>query len=81
MRALPLLTTATAEFLKGATHIQLAGCNADCGRLEVKLQHEDAWRAVTSRNWTRADAKTGNQCLTRAISFRQSPPQFLVSRL
>ena len=56
MRALLLLATATAEFLRGATHIQLAGCNADCGRLEVKLQNEDAWRAVTSSNWTRADA-------------------------
>ena len=56
MRALLLLTTASAEFLRGATHIQLAGCNADCGRLEVKLQNDDAWRAVTSLNWTRADA-------------------------
>ena len=56
MRAVLLLTTATAEFLRGATHIQLAGCNADCGRLEVKLSNDDAWRAVTSLNWTRADA-------------------------
>ena len=56
MRAVLLLTTATAEFLRGATHIQLAGCNADCGRLEVKLPDNDAWRAVTSLNWTRADA-------------------------
>ena len=56
MRTILLLATATAEFLKGATHVQLAGCNADCGRLEVKLQNEDAWRAVTSSNWTRADA-------------------------
>ena len=57
MRALPLLiATASAEFLRGATHIQLAGCNADCGRLEVKLHDNDAWRAVTSSNWTRADA-------------------------
>jgi hypothetical protein len=57
MRALVLLiATASAEFLRGATHIQLAGCNADCGRLEVKLHDNDAWRAVTSSNWTRADA-------------------------
>ena len=56
MRTLLLLATATAEFLKGATHIQLAGCNADCGRLEVKLPDDDAWRAVTSNNWTRGDA-------------------------
>ena len=56
MRALLLLATAAAEFLKGATHVQLAGCNADCGRLEVKLSDDDAWRAVTSLNWTRADA-------------------------
>ena len=56
MRTILLAVTAAAEFLKGATHIQLAGCNADCGRLEVKLQNEDAWRAVTSLNWTRADA-------------------------
>ncbi|CAH0375772.1 unnamed protein product [Pelagomonas calceolata] len=56
MLLLLLITTATAEFLRGATHIQLAGCNADCGRLEVKLSDDDAWRAVTSSNWTRADA-------------------------
>ena len=56
MRTILLLATASAEFLKGATHVQLAGCNADCGRLEVKLSHDDAWRAVTSSNWTRADA-------------------------
>ena len=56
MRTILLAATATAEFLKGATHVQLAGCNADCGRLEVKLHNEDAWRAVTSSNWTRADA-------------------------
>ena len=56
MRLVLLIATASAEFLRGATHIQLAGCNADCGRLEVKLQNEDAWRAVTSSNWTRADA-------------------------
>ena len=56
MRTILLAATATAEFLRGATHIQLAGCNADCGRLEVKLHNEDAWRAVTSSNWTRADA-------------------------
>ena len=56
MRLVLLAATASAEFLRGATHIQLAGCNADCGRLEVKLQNDDAWRAVTSSNWTRADA-------------------------
>ena len=56
MRTILLAAAATAEFLRGATHIQLAGCNADCGRLEVKLQNDDAWRAVTSLNWTRADA-------------------------
>ena len=56
MRTILLLATASAEFLKGATHVQLAGCNADCGRLEVKLSNDDAWRAVTSQNWTRADA-------------------------
>ena len=56
MRTILLAATAAAEFLRGATHVQLAGCNADCGRLEVKLSHDDAWRAVTSSNWTRADA-------------------------
>ena len=56
MRTILLLATASAEFLRGATHVQLAGCNADCGRLEVKLQNDDAWRAVTSLTWTRADA-------------------------
>jgi hypothetical protein len=57
MRTILLLAaTASGEFLRGATHIQLAGCNADCGRLEVKLHEETEWRAVTSNNWTRADA-------------------------
>ena len=60
----------------GATHVQLAGCNADCGRLEVKLHNEDAWRAVTSLNWTRADAsKTCARLGFEDVASISSPPE------
>jgi len=58
MRTPLLLTTCAgaSDFLRGATQVQLAGCNSDCGRLEVQFADDGEWRAVTARNWTFADA-------------------------
>ena len=36
--------------------LQLAGCNSDCGRVEVKFAPDGAWRGVAASNWTLREA-------------------------
>ena len=51
-------SASTSHLSRGmkVTSVQLAGCNTDCGRLEVKIEGSSEWLAVCSNTWSMKEA-------------------------
>jgi len=48
--------------------MQMSGCNTDCGRVEVRLDHHDGWSTICASNWTLREA--GVVC--RSLGFSKA---------
>ncbi|KAL1523537.1 hypothetical protein AB1Y20_018474 [Prymnesium parvum] len=50
------------------TAVQMAGCNTDCGRVEVRTSSGGAWQSVCSPHWTLAEATV----VCRSLGFSKA---------
>jgi len=51
-----VLAAAAAARAAQVYDVQLAGCNTDCGRVEVRFAAGGPWHGVAAANWTLREA-------------------------
>ena len=57
--------------------VQLAGCNTDCGRVEVRYDAGGEWHGLAANDWTLRDAEGICAALGRGLQLanaRAAPP-------
>lgn len=63
-----LVVTSADDTCGSIVQVQLAGCNTDCGRVEVRLDAAGPWLGLVAREWTLENATLA----CRAVGFDEA---------